>query len=119
MLSHTCRYCGDLHDASEGRYCLKCVRVASRLGGVHAKPSCQRCGGELDDKVFLCQRCISKMEMLNRITPERSNPRRFVIGECEPTTSSGRSRHYMVMGDGENANGLWDNIICAMEECSE
>lgn len=91
---------------------------------------CQNCGQPIPEARFfglhepiigLCARCqeaACREDYGNTREVEEytAKPMRVVVAECQPGKSTGRPRRSAAsMGEAENANGCWDNIVPAME----
>lgn len=91
---------------------------------------CKECGTPICQTVcftngepmeMLCQRCRAKYDREDYgivvLVTEFSKPKisHNVVSDFIGK-SSGKERKFMCYGDAENANGLWDNMIHALEE---
>jgi hypothetical protein len=94
-----------------------------RVGNLH----CDWCAAPLPPADFwpsepwevLCAKCQKESTAETygdrRSQPSPPRPVRYVAGEALPGQSSGKLRKSMCYGGAENANGLWDNLVRAME----
>lgn len=88
---------------------------------------CCRCGSKCNPAWFsandpvemLCLKCQRESEDKNGMVVEVerfSQAKPFVHFDSGPGQSSGKLRKFMCYNGSENANGLWDNLIRAMED---
>lgn len=88
-------------------YCSNCTRVITRSFENN------------EPQAGLCKRCLHRS--LNedygmvRSAPSHPKPVRYVMADCVPGKSTGNERLSMCYGHAENANGLWDNLVRAIE----
>ncbi len=89
--------------------CLQCCSLIPRRVFVSREPL-----------VGLCSACTKLATREDygfvRSGLSASKSVRFVMGEALPGKSTGKPRKFMIFGNAENANGLWDNLTRAMED---
>lgn len=80
---------------------------------------CARCGKAKSRKGMWCEKCLlEKVSPPIYLGPERNPVQvRHLAGEAGKST--GKDRKHIDVGNGENANGCWDNMVRVMEDNSQ
>ena len=94
-----------------------CNAQCEMIGKAKVSRTCNRCGKEIASGLY-CGKCREERDrMASAVPASKPKPMVFVSSECQAGQSTGKERKSMgSIGGGENANGIWDNLVKAMEE---